>query len=78
MIRFIFYSLLIALTVWNMYLIRTMSYYPFTSTNMRYAYLSGCLLEEKQLTNESIAYCSKAADLFKEALNEEAEEKVSH
>ena len=55
-----------------------MSYYPFTSTNMRYAYLSGCLLEEKQLTNESIAYCSKAADLFKEALNEEAEEKVSH
>jgi hypothetical protein len=43
---------------------------PFKSSDMRDAWYHGCNYGSRPLTNESIANCSKYADLFKETLDD--------
>lgn len=68
--RICLYSCFAVLCVGVLILISAMNEAPFSSSDMRLAYLSGCNFASKPLTDESITKCIGVADMFKETLDD--------
>jgi hypothetical protein len=68
--RVAFYGILASLCASILLLLSLMGKAPFSSLDMRLAYLNGCNFASKPLTDESVKKCVAVADMFKETLDD--------